>query len=56
MIMELTKDEKLLVKDILNYYAKHHLSITSLLYAEVLTIVDKISKDDFLSNECGKEQ
>ena len=56
MIMELTKDEKLLVKDILNYYAKHHLSITSMLYAEVLAIIDKISKDDYQSDECGKEQ
>ena len=45
MIMELTKDEKLLIKDILNYYAKHHLSITSMLYVEVLGIIDKISKD-----------
>ena len=45
MIMELTKDEKLLLKDILNYYAKHHVSITSMLYVEVLEIIDKISKD-----------
>jgi hypothetical protein len=42
---DLSKDERLLVKDILNYYAKHHLSITSMLYVEVLGIVDKISED-----------
>ena len=43
--MKLSKDEKLLVNYILDFYAKHHLSFKSKLYEEVLGIVDKISKD-----------
>ena len=43
--MNLSKDEKLLINDVLKYYATHHLSITSLMYVEVLSIIDKISKD-----------
>ena len=43
--MNLTKDEKLLINNILKYYSMHHLSITSLTYVEVLSIIDKISKD-----------
>ena len=54
--MELTKEELVIVRNILNYHCIHNVSFNSERHEEIQRILDKITGEDFLSDECGKEQ
>nr|BDD47444.1 hypothetical protein 20 [Pelagibacteraceae bacterium] len=54
--MDLTKEELVIVRNILNYHCIHNVSFKSDRHEEIQTIIDKISKADYNQNECGKEQ
>lgn len=54
--MNLTKEERVIVLKILNYHCMHNVSFKSDRHKEIQTIIDKINKDDFISDECGKQQ
>ena len=52
----LTKEERIIIRNILIRHAMHNVSFKSEMHEEIQRIIDKISKDDTTSNECGKEQ
>ena len=54
--MNLTKEELVIVRNILNYHCMHNVSFKSDRHKEIQSIIDKISKDDYNSDGCGKEQ
>ena len=54
--MNLTKEERITIRNILIRHAIHNVSFKSDLHEEIQRIIDKISKDDTPSNECGKER
>ena len=54
--MNLTKEELVILRNILNYHCMHHVSFKSDRHEEIQRIIDKISKDDYNSDEYGKEQ
>ena len=55
-MQKLTKEELVIVRNILHYHCMHNVSFKSDRHEEIQRIIDKISKDDVNSNECGKEQ